>query len=107
MADRKSVLRPAPERPELDRLLAASIKSGVTEDVLREQRISFVYGNAPKGSRFQILQERQFSMSASRATRKNKTKGPFLGEKQENRFLFIAMLVLEQENQEKLTNTRN
>lgn len=51
MAERKSVLRPAPERPELDRLLEASKKNGVTEEVLREQRISFVYGNAPVGSR--------------------------------------------------------
>lgn len=51
MAARKSVLTPAPERPDLDRLLAESIKAGVTEEVLREQRISFVYGNAPVGSR--------------------------------------------------------
>jgi hypothetical protein len=51
MAARKSVLKPAPRRPELDRLMDASIKAGVTDEVLREQRISFVYGNAPEGSR--------------------------------------------------------
>jgi hypothetical protein len=51
MAARKSVLKPAPPRPELDRLLAASIQAGVTDEQLQEQRISFAYGNAPDGSR--------------------------------------------------------
>lgn len=51
MAARKSVLKPAPSRPELDRLMQASIKAGVTDDILREQRVSFVFGNAPEGSR--------------------------------------------------------
>jgi hypothetical protein len=51
MAERKSVLKPAPQRPELQRLLAASIAAGVTEEQLQEQRVSFAYGNAPVGSR--------------------------------------------------------
>jgi hypothetical protein len=51
MAARKSVLKPAPRRPELERRLAASIAAGVTEAQLREQRVSFAYGNAPEGSR--------------------------------------------------------
>jgi hypothetical protein len=51
MAARKSVLKPAPQRPELERLLAASIKTGVTDAQLQEQRVSFAYGNAPEGSR--------------------------------------------------------
>lgn len=51
MAARKSVLRPAPLRPELDRMVKASISAGVTEDQLLEQRVSFAYGNAPEGSR--------------------------------------------------------
>jgi hypothetical protein len=51
MAARKSVLKPAPARPELDRRLAASIAAGVTDEQLLEQRVSFVYGNAPAGSR--------------------------------------------------------
>lgn len=51
MAARKSALKSAPHRPELDRLMEASIKAGVSDDVLREQRVSFVYGNAPDGSR--------------------------------------------------------
>jgi hypothetical protein len=51
MAARKSVLKPAPQRAELERLLAESVAAGVTDEQLREQRISFVYGNAPEGSR--------------------------------------------------------
>jgi hypothetical protein len=51
MAARKAVLKPAPDRPDLDRLLAASIAAGVTDEMLQEQRISFAYGNAPAGSR--------------------------------------------------------
>lgn len=51
MAARKSVLKPAPQRTELERLLAESVAAGVTDEQLREQRISFVYGNAPEGSR--------------------------------------------------------
>lgn len=51
MAERKSALRRAPERPVLDMLLEQARKSSVTDEVLREQRASFVYGNAPQGSR--------------------------------------------------------
>lgn len=51
MAIRKSAIRNAPSRPELDRLMAQARDTGVTEDVLREQRASFAYGNAPKDSR--------------------------------------------------------
>jgi hypothetical protein len=51
MAVRKSVLRPAPQRPELDRLLANSIAAGISDEHLAEQRVSFAYGNAPEGSR--------------------------------------------------------
>ena len=51
MAERKSALKRAPARPELDKLVEHSKAFGVTEAVLHEQRISFVYGNAPKGSR--------------------------------------------------------
>jgi hypothetical protein len=69
MAARKSVLKPAPHRPELDRLVAASIKSGVTDEQLQEQRISFAYGNAPEGSR--ITRE-----SASLAARTIRIKRP-------------------------------
>jgi hypothetical protein len=46
MAIRKST--PAPARPELDRLLQQAREKGVTEEELFEQRISFIYGNAPE-----------------------------------------------------------
>jgi hypothetical protein len=51
MAIRKSTLRPAPPRPELERLLEAARASGVTDEQLQEQRVSFAYGNAPENSR--------------------------------------------------------
>lgn len=51
MAERKAALDRAPARPELDALLERARKAVLTDDQLREQRASFVYGNAPKGSR--------------------------------------------------------
>ncbi len=51
MVERKSALKRAPERPELDALLERAKTVVLTEADLREQRASFVYGNAPKGSR--------------------------------------------------------
>jgi hypothetical protein len=47
MAVRKSFLGPAPEHPELDRLLEKTRNITVTEAELQEQRVSFAYGNAP------------------------------------------------------------
>jgi len=63
MAARKSVLKPAPPRPELDRLLKASVRTGVTNEQLQEQRVSFVYGNAPAGSRITKESARKASRS--------------------------------------------
>ena len=51
MAERKTALKRAPERPELDALLAHAKTVILTEEQLEEQRASFVYGNAPTGSR--------------------------------------------------------
>lgn len=51
MAERKSALKRAPKRPELDELYAESRQHELSEEELRAQRASFVYGNAPKGSR--------------------------------------------------------
>lgn len=51
MAERKSALRRAPDRPELLESLKRAQSVVLTEAQLREQRASFVYGNAPKGSR--------------------------------------------------------
>ena len=50
MAARKSILKPAPRRPDLEALLKDAKEKGVTDEQLREQRISFVYGNAPAGA---------------------------------------------------------
>lgn len=51
MADRKSLLGPAPQHPELDALLERTKNVPITDEQLQEQRISFAYGNAPKDSR--------------------------------------------------------
>ncbi|MBZ9818649.1 hypothetical protein [Mesorhizobium sp. CA4] len=51
MAERKSALKRAPARPELNEKLEKAKKQVITEEQLQEQRASFVYGNAPKGSR--------------------------------------------------------
>jgi len=51
MVERKSVLRRAPERPELQKLLELARTVAITDELLQEQRASFVYGNAPQGSR--------------------------------------------------------
>ena len=51
MAERKSALKRAPDRPELRALLEKTKTFVMTEEQLKEQRASFVYGNAPKGSR--------------------------------------------------------
>lgn len=55
MAERKAALRRAPDRPELRALLERARSTTLTEEQLREQKASFVYGNAPKGS--QITKE--------------------------------------------------
>lgn len=51
MAERKSALKRAPKRPQLQALLEHAKTVNVTDEDLQEQRASFVYGNAPKGSR--------------------------------------------------------
>jgi len=51
MVERKSALKRALARPRLDELVEQARDHTITNAELREQRISFVYGNAPKGSR--------------------------------------------------------
>lgn len=51
MAERKAALRRAPKRPELEKLLEDAKQVVLTDEQLQEQRASFIYGNAPKGSR--------------------------------------------------------
>lgn len=50
MADRKQFLNSEPADPELLRVLNETRDRPVTEDELREQRISFAFGNAPVDS---------------------------------------------------------
>lgn len=51
MAARKPLLGPTPSHPELDRLRQETRSLKVTDEQLAEQRISFVYGNAPADSK--------------------------------------------------------
>jgi hypothetical protein len=44
------VLKPAPRRPELERLLEQAKKTVMTDEERFEQIVSFVYGNAPANS---------------------------------------------------------
>jgi hypothetical protein len=50
MADRKQFENVTAPDPELMRLLQASRGRTVTEEELREQRVSFAFGNAPPNS---------------------------------------------------------
>ncbi len=50
MVERISLGFSSPDRKALDARVKASIDKGVTEDLLREQKASFVYGNAPSTS---------------------------------------------------------
>jgi hypothetical protein len=50
MAARKAFFGPAPNHPELDRLLEHARNNPATDDQLKEQRVSFAYGNAPADS---------------------------------------------------------
>ena len=63
MAERKPSRSRAPKRPELERLIQRSKAAGVSDAVLEEQRASFAYGNAPKGSRITKASARSASKS--------------------------------------------
>lgn len=61
MADRKQFQNISAPDPELMRLLEASRNRPVTEEELREQRISFAFGNAPDSDRITKESVRQAS----------------------------------------------
>ena len=65
MAERKTSAKRAPKRERLDALLEQDRQAGVSESVMEEQRISFAYGNAPKGSRI----TKDSARSASKSVR--------------------------------------
>jgi hypothetical protein len=57
MADRQQFLHSIPTDPELKRILDETKATPVTEEELREQRISFAFGNAPHDSEGWITKE--------------------------------------------------
>lgn len=68
MAERKAARNRAPDRPELQALLERAKSVVLTEEQLLQQRASFVYGNAPKGSR--ITKE-----SAEKSVKRSRVSG--------------------------------
>ena len=57
MADRKQFRNVPEPDPELMRLLDAARNTAVTEEELREQRVSFAFGNAPVSASASITKE--------------------------------------------------
>jgi hypothetical protein len=57
MADRQQFLRTIQPDPELKKILEESKATKVTEEELREQRISFAFGNAPHDSENRITKD--------------------------------------------------
>ena len=57
MADRQQFFRIVKPDPELMELLDASRNITVSEEELREQRISFAFGNAPQSSGDRITKD--------------------------------------------------
>jgi len=51
MAERKPFIGSIKSDPDLTKLIAETRNSPVTEDELREQRISFAFGNAPANAK--------------------------------------------------------
>ena len=50
MVERISLGFSSPDRKEFEARVKASIERGVSEELLQEQKASFVYGNAPSNS---------------------------------------------------------
>ena len=57
MADRQQFLSTVKPDPELATMLEASRNVPATEEELREQRISFAFGNAPQSSENRITKD--------------------------------------------------
>lgn len=63
MVARKPFFGPAPNHPDLDRLLEQARGKEITDEQLREQRVSFAYGNAPEGAKITKESVREASNS--------------------------------------------
>ena len=57
MADRQQFFSTVKPDPELAKILDASRNTPATEDELKEQRISFAFGNAPQSSADRITKD--------------------------------------------------
>lgn len=57
MADRQQFFRSVEADPELKEILEAARAKTITEGELREQRISFAYGNAPQSAENRITKD--------------------------------------------------
>ena len=63
MAARKPFFGPTPSHPKLERLLDQAHGKDITDEQLREQRVSFAYGNAPKDAKITKESVREASNS--------------------------------------------
>ena len=63
MAARKPFFGPAPNHPELDQLLEQARRTDITDEQLKEQRVSFAYGNAPQDAKITKESVREASNS--------------------------------------------
>lgn len=63
MVARKPFFGPAPEHPELEKLLDKARRTQITDEQLMEQRVSFAYGNAPVGAKITKESVREASNS--------------------------------------------
>ena len=50
MAARKPMMKSSPLPLDSERKIKESLLGGITDEQLKEQRISFIYGNAPENS---------------------------------------------------------
>jgi hypothetical protein len=57
MADRQQFFKPVKADPELTKILEASRDKVISEDELKQQRISFAFGNAPRASENRITKD--------------------------------------------------
>jgi hypothetical protein len=57
MADRQQFFKPVKADPELAKILEASRDKVISEDELKQQRISFAFGNAPRASENRITKD--------------------------------------------------
>ena len=65
MADRKQFFRKIEPDPELTKILETTRDKPVTEDELRQQRISFAFGNAPQDSE-QLITKDSVTLASKR-----------------------------------------